>query len=71
MNLKTPYETIFRSGVHCTSPKFQKQVQQLGLKQSMSERGNCWDNAQESFFGHLKMKVILSKYSSRKEVIKK
>lgn len=26
-----------------------------GLGQSMSRRGNCWDNApQESFFGHLK-----------------
>ena len=26
-----------------------------GLGQSMSRRGNCWDNApQESFFGHFK-----------------
>ncbi|MFV0618913.1 IS3 family transposase, partial [Megasphaera sp. WILCCON 0056] len=25
------------------------------LRQSMSRRGNCWDNApQESFFGHMK-----------------
>ena len=28
------------------------------LGQSMSRRGNCWDNApQESFFGHLKDEV--------------
>jgi transposase InsO family protein len=27
----------------------------MGLVQSMSKRGNCWDNApQESFFGHFK-----------------
>ena len=27
----------------------------MGLRQSMSRKGNCWDNApQESFFGHMK-----------------
>jgi putative transposase len=42
-------------GVHYTSPTFQKLVKKLGLGQSMSRRGNCWDNApQESFFGHFK-----------------
>jgi putative transposase len=42
-------------GVHYTSPTFQKHVKKLGLGQSMSRRGNCWDNApQESFFGHFK-----------------
>lgn len=42
-------------GFHYTSPKFQKLVKQMGLNQSMSRRGNCWDNApQESFFGHFK-----------------
>ncbi|KKB36016.1 Mobile element protein [Bacillus thermotolerans] len=42
-------------GVHYTSPIFQKAVKKLGLRHSMSRRGNCWDNApQESFFGHLK-----------------
>ncbi len=30
-------------------------LKQKGLGQSMSRRGNCWDNApQESFFGHMK-----------------
>ncbi|KOP68026.1 transposase [Bacillus sp. FJAT-18019] len=38
-------------GFHYTNPVFQK----VGLKQSMSRRGNCWDNApQESFFGDFK-----------------
>ncbi|MFV8827540.1 IS3 family transposase, partial [Alkalihalobacterium sp. APHAB7] len=42
-------------GVHYTSPIFQKIVKGMGLRQSMSRRGNCWDNApQESFFGHFK-----------------
>lgn len=42
-------------GVHYTSPKFQKLLKEHNLGQSMSRRGNCWDNApQESFFGHMK-----------------
>jgi len=52
-------------GVHYTSPKFQKLVKELGLKQSMSRRGNCWDNApQESFFGHFKDEVELKDYDT-------
>jgi len=42
-------------GCHYTSIKFRDLVQDAGLRQSMSRRGNCWDNApQESFFGHMK-----------------
>ncbi len=42
-------------GVHYTSPKFQTKLNEIGLEQSMSRRGNCWDNApMESFFGHMK-----------------
>ncbi|MDR5658007.1 IS3 family transposase [Serpentinicella sp. ANB-PHB4] len=42
-------------GFHYTSPIYQKMVKKYGLEQSMSRRGNCWDNApQESFFGHFK-----------------
>ncbi|MFV8830590.1 IS3 family transposase [Alkalihalobacterium sp. APHAB7] len=45
-------------GTHYTHPDFQKLVRKLGLNQSMSRRGNCWDNAPiESFFGHLKDEV--------------
>lgn len=45
-------------GSHYTSPRFQKILKEYNLGQSMSRRGNCWDNApQESFFGHLKDEV--------------
>lgn len=45
-------------GVHYTSPKYQKLLKENNLGESMSRRGNCWDNApQESFFGHLKDEV--------------
>ena len=50
-------ETIIHSdqGCHYTSYKFIQIVKDSGLRQSMSRRGNCWDNApQESFFGHMK-----------------
>jgi len=42
-------------GFHYTNPTYQKLIKKYGLGQSMSRRGNCWDNApQESFFGHFK-----------------
>lgn len=45
-------------GVHYTSPKFQKLLKKYNIGQSMSRRGNCWDNApQESFFGHMKDEI--------------
>lgn len=50
-------EAILHSdqGFHYTHPQFQSKVKELGLIQSMSRKGNCWDNApMESFFGHFK-----------------
>lgn len=48
-------------GVHYTSGKFQKLIKSKGLIQSMSRKGNCWDNApQESFFGHMKDELNLN-----------
>ena len=42
-------------GCHYTSIKFRELLKDSSLRQSMSRRGNCWDNApQESFFGHMK-----------------
>ena len=49
-------ETIIHSdqGCHYTSCSFIQLVKDKGLRQSMSRRGNCWDNApQESFFGRM------------------
>lgn len=50
-------ETMIHSdqGCHYTSISFRELISDIGLRQSMSRRGNCWDNApQESFFGHMK-----------------
>lgn len=64
-------ETILHSdqGAHYTSYKFIEIVSDYGLRQSMSRRGNCWDNApQESFFGHMKDEICIHKCSSFDEV---
>ena len=50
-------ETMIHSdqGCHYTCIQFIELVKDSGLRQSMSRRGNCWDNApQESFYGHMK-----------------
>lgn len=50
-------ETIIHSdqGCHYTSRSFINILYDRKLRQSMSRRGCCWDNApQESFFGHMK-----------------
>ncbi len=53
-------ETLIHSdqGCHYTSKKFRQIIKDSGLRQSMSRKGNCWDNApQESFFGHMKDEI--------------
>ncbi len=53
-------DTLIHSdqGCHYTSKKFREIVKDHNLRQSMSRRGNCWDNApQESFFGHMKDEI--------------
>lgn len=55
-------KTIIHSdqGSHYTSISFQDLLKDKELRQSMSRRGNCWDNApQESFFGHMKDEIYL------------
>lgn len=47
-------------GCHYTSISFRELLKDKELRQSMSRRGNCWDNApQESFFGHMKDEIHL------------
>ena len=56
-------ETIVHSdqGCHYTSTSFIRLVNDKELRQSMSRKGNCWDNApQESFFGHMKDEIDVS-----------
>ena len=53
-------ETIVHSdqGCHYTSYAFINRLRDEAFVQSMSRRGNCWDNApQESFFGHMKDEI--------------
>lgn len=57
-------ETMIHSdqGCHYTSVAFRKLLSDYELRQSMSRRGNCWDNApQESFFGHMKQELQVKK----------
>ncbi len=45
-------------GCHYTSSAFIQKLKEADFVQSMSRRGNCWDNApQESFFGHMKDEI--------------
>ena len=54
------------------SNEFQKLIQDMNLQQSMSRRGNCWDNAsQESFFGHFKDECKYQNCSTLEEVTQK
>ena len=56
-SLDTETEVLVHSdqGCHYTSVSFRELLSNYGLRQSMSRRGNYWDNApQESFFGHMK-----------------
>ena len=45
-------------GCHYTSKAFIRKLRDKEFVQSMSRRGNCWDNSpQESFFGHMKDEI--------------
>ena len=55
-----PMGALFHSdqGALYLTDAFQKKIRKMGMKESMSRRGNCWDNASmESFFGHFKDEV--------------
>lgn len=69
--LDTAEDAIFHSdqGSLYFNDLFQDRLKELGYRQSMSRRGNCWDNAsQESFFGHMKDECDLSGCSTPEEV---
>lgn len=64
-------ETIIHSdqGCHYTSYSFIQLLKDKQLRQSMSRKGNCWDNApQESFFGHMKDEIDMSKCEEFTEI---
>jgi putative transposase len=52
-----PKRVMFHSdqGCHYTSKTFRQLIWRYGMKQSLSRRGNCWDNApMERFFRSFK-----------------
>lgn len=64
-------ETLINSdqGCHYTSYKFIQIVKDTNLRQSMSRKANCWDNApQESFYGHMKDEIDISGCKSFEQI---
>lgn len=58
-------------GILYMTDDFQAAVVERELNQSMSRRGNCWDNAvQESFFGHFKDECHYEKCKTYEELQK-
>lgn len=58
--LKTDVLIHSDQGCHYTATKFIDILKDFNIRQSMSRRGNCWDNApQESLFGHMKDELKL------------
>jgi len=66
-------ETLIHSdqGAHYKSVKFIQLIRDYELRQSMSRKANCWDNApQESFFGHMKNEIDISRCTTFNEIQK-
>lgn len=64
-------DTLIHSdrGSHYTSCKFNQIIANSNIRQSMSRKGNCWDNApQESFFSHMKHEINLTECLNYEEV---
>lgn len=59
-----------RGSQYCSNG-YRELLDQLGMKVSMSRKGNCYDNApMESFWGTLKNELVYhSRYTSRQEAI--
>ena len=57
-------------GCHYTSYEYGKYLSCRDICQSMSRRGNCWDNApMESFFGHAKDELRLRRCQAFNDVV--
>ena len=72
--LDSTENALFHSdqGVLYFNESFQNKLKKLGYEQSMSRRGNCWDNSsQESYFGLMKDECDFSKCSTPEDVKKK
>jgi len=60
-----------RGSQYCAA-QYQKLLKQLGMRPSMSRKGNCYDNApMESFWGTLKNELVYDHhYRTRKEAVR-
>ena len=66
---QTPEIVHSDRGSQYASEAFRNELKQYNCKQSMSRKGNCWDNAvAESFFATLKTELVHhEKYKTREE----
>lgn len=56
-------------GIHYKAYLFKELLSNYELRQSMSRKANCWDNApQESFFGHMKDEIDVIQCKTFEEV---
>jgi transposase InsO family protein len=59
LNLQSDCILHTDQGFQYTRKQYSYQLKKKGIRQSMSRKGNCWDNAPiESFFSHLKSELI-------------
>lgn len=68
---KTRSKMIVHSdqGVHFTSYEFRELLLEFGVRQSMSRKGKCLDNAPiESFFGHLKDELEYKNFRTQEDL---
>lgn len=67
--LKTDTLIHLDQGNHYISYAFSDILKSNNLRQSMSRKANCWDNApQESFFGHMKDEIHIHNCSTHEEI---
>lgn len=67
--LKTDCLIHSDQGIHYRVVLFQDLLKDNNIRQSMSRKANCWDNApQESFHGHMKDEIDISKCKTFEEV---
>ncbi len=70
--LKTTVLIHSDQGCHYTSHDFRDIFDNKELRQSMSRKGNCWDNApQESLFGHMKDEIHINPSDRHADIAKK
>lgn len=69
--LKTDALIHSDQGIHYKAYTFKELLNNSQLRQSMSRKANCWDNApQESFHGHMKDEIDLSNCNTIEDVKK-